>query len=317
MENETIILGYLEAVLGKGKNTARNNFSFFCPNGCHPTKHKLEVNLDTNQFNCWICGGEKNGYKGKNIYSLLKQANAPKSILNEIKPLSTKKSSSYNHIDIIQPKLDEKIQLPDEYKSLYITDKPTLIERHALVYLRQRDITQDDIIKYNIGYCATGKYKNRIIIPLYDKLGQLNYFEARSFDDSSLHYLKPNVTRDIIPNEYLINWNLPIILCEGAFDMIAIKRNAIPLLGKNIQTELMKRLVTNQVKKVYIAIDKDAIIKALQFCETLIQADKEVYLVEMTDKDPSQLGHELFTELTQTIQPLTYSGLLKYKLNKL
>ncbi len=38
-----------------------------------------------------------------------------------------------------------------------------------------------------------------------------------------------------IPFEIFINWNSPIIRCEGMFDAISIKRNAIPLLGKNIQ----------------------------------------------------------------------------------
>ena len=41
--------------------------------------------------------------------------------------------------------------------------------------------------------------------------------------------------------------------------MMAIKRNVIPLLGKNIQDKLKKKLVTSQVQKIYIALDKDAI----------------------------------------------------------
>lgn len=309
--NEEILLGYLEAVLGKGKQTARNNYSFICPNGCVSPKHKLEVNIDTGQFQCWVCSGDNGGYKGKSIYNLLKQAKAPKSILNEIKPLQiTTHKDTYVPVD----KPTESIQLPEEYKSLYNIDKPNLIERHAFVYLKQRGITQEDIIKYNIGYCASGKYKNRIIIPLYDKDGHLIYFEARSFDDNLLHYLKPEFPRDIIPNEYFINWNLPIIICEGAFDMIAIKRNVIPLLGKNIQPELMKKIVRSQVKKVYVVLDKDAFKKAMKFCEELMKMDKEVYFVEMIDKDPSKMQFEAFTEYIQTIQPLTYSKLLEYKL---
>ena len=47
---------------------------------------------------------------------------------------------------------------------------------------------------------------------------------------------------------------MPIILCEGLFDALAIKRNAIPLLGKNIQNNLMKKIVTSVVDKIYIAL---------------------------------------------------------------
>ena len=316
MEEQNILLGYLEAVLGKSKSTARNNHSFMCPNGCHPSKHKLEINLDTGQFQCWICGGEKGGFKGKGIYNLLKQAKASKKILDEVKTLQpvneTKKQSSTEHKSTV-----DTISLPSEYKPLYNITNPSLIERHALVYLRGRGIYDEDIIKYNIGYCAEGKYKNRVIIPIYDKKGRLNYFVARSFDDSSLAYLNPQLSRDIIPNEYLINWNLPIILCEGIFDAIAIKRNVIPLLGKNIQNALMKKIVTSQVKKIYICLDKDAFKKALQFCEELLREDKEVYLIEMDDKDPSKMGFESFTRLIQTIESLTYSKIMEYKLSKI
>ena len=111
-----------------------------------------------------------------------------------------------------------------------------------------------------------------------------------------------------------INWNSPLVLCEGPFDAIAIKRNAIPLLGKNIQTNLMKKIVSSKVEKLYIALDSDAMKSALKFCETFMNEGKEVHLIEMDDKDPSELGFERFTELIQKSVPLTLSGLLSRKL---
>jgi chaperonin GroEL (HSP60 family) len=105
------------------------------------------------------------------------------------------------------------------------------------------------------------------------------------------------------------------VLCEGLFDAIAIKRNAIPLLGKSIEPNLMKRIVTSAIDKIYIALDKDAIKKALDFCEQLINEGKEVYLVEMDDKDPSEMGFKAFLSLIQTVDPLSADKLLKYKLS--
>ncbi len=111
-----------------------------------------------------------------------------------------------------------------------------------------------------------------------------------------------------------VNWNLPIILCEGPFDAIAIKRNAVPLFGKNIQSNLMKKLVESKIQKIYIALDNDAIKQALDFCEQLINIGKEVYLVEMQGKDPSEMGFENFTKLVQTVSPLTQYSLMEKKL---
>ena len=41
---------------------------------------------------------------------------------------------------------------------------------------------------------------------------------------------------------------------------------------------------------------------------------KEVYFVDMQDKDPSEMGFENFTKLIQTTTPMTYSSLLEHKL---
>jgi hypothetical protein len=42
--------------------------------------------------------------------------------------------------------------------------------------------------------------------------------------------------------------------------------------------------------------------------------DKEVYLVDLDDKDPSEMRFENFTNLIQTVQPLTFSNLFEKKL---
>ena len=155
-----------------------------------------------------------------------------------------------------------------------------------------------------------------IIIPSYNSEGNLNYFISRNFNkNSSLKYKNPPISKDIIGLELLINWNTPIILCEGMFDAIAIKRNAVPLLGKLIQPSLMKKLITSSVKKIYIALDKDALKEALQFCEQLINEGKEVYLVDLDGKDPSELGFKHFTELISNTYPLTFSKLFEKKIN--
>jgi hypothetical protein len=143
-----------------------------------------------------------------------------------------------------------------------------------------------------------------------------NYFISRSFKkDSFVKFKNPNISRDIIANELFINWDLPIIICEGMFDALAIKRNVIPLLGKNIQNSLMKKLITSKVKKIYIALDKDAIKQSVKFCEDLMNEGKEVYLVKIDEKDPSELGFNKFTELIQNINPLNYFDLMEVKLS--
>ena len=67
-----------------------------------------------------------------------------------------------------------------------------------------------------------------------------------------------------------INWNEPIVLVEGVFDAIAIRNNAIPLLGKFPSKTLVMRLVEKKVKKIYIALDEDARKDAIKLSKFLI-----------------------------------------------
>jgi hypothetical protein len=157
---------------------------------------------------------------------------------------------------------------------------------------------------------------NIVVIPSYNSNGELNYFTARSFEkDPYIKYRNPEASRDIVPFELFINWNLPITLCEGPFDAMAIKRNVIPLFGKNIQPALMKKIVGSKVEKIYIALDDDAMEQAFKFCDILLNAGKEVYLVELDGKDPSELGFEKFTKLIQKVSPLTQYTLMEKKIS--
>ena len=303
-----LLVTLVNSVLGSGKSTARNNYAYHCP-FCHHHKPKLEVNLTENRegknpWHCWACD-----VRGTTIYSLFKQIKVDSNKYGELKSL-VKTSKSIKETQVVS-----SVSLPNEFISLSTGDLNDISARHARAYLKSRNISKYDIIKYNIGYCKSGLYNNMIIIPTYNKEGQLNYFTARSFEkEPYIKYRNPSASRDIIPNEHLINWNIPIVLCEGLFDAIAIKRNAIPLLGKNIQSSLMKKIVTSLVDKIYIALDRDAIKQALKFCEKLMAEGKEVYLVDLQDKDPSEMGFENFTKLIQTTQPLTYYNLLERKL---
>jgi hypothetical protein len=307
MINQSLV-ALTNSVLGSGKSTARGNYAYHCPL-CHHTKPKLEINMSENPkgenpWHCWVCDK-----KGKKLYQLFKSIEVPPNVMSELRTI----------VKYVGPEtkfqVEEKLALPKEFQLLDNIHPSNITARHAAAYLKSRGITEDDILKYGIGYCEGGRYANMIIIPSYDVKGILNYFTGRSFQkEPSVKYRNPSVSRDIVPFELFINWDLPLILCEGPFDAISIKRNVIPLLGKNIQSNLMKKIVMSSVEKIYIALDRDAQKQALNFCEKLMNEGKEVYLVDMQDKDPSEMGFANFTNLIQETPPLTFSGLLEKKL---
>ena len=313
MEN-TALLFLVESVLGKGQSTSKGNYSFKCP-FCSHHKNKLEVSLRTtskreNFWHCWVCNA-----KGKTLLSLFKKIKAPQDKINELNILIVP-SKKEDHIS------SNNLELPKEFISLSqdVENRVAQIEaKHALKFLKSRGITEDDIIKYNIGFCKEGKYQYRIIIPSYDEYGKLNYFMARDYKEPSLKkYLNPPVSaKDVIGWELYINWDAPIILVEGMFDALTIKRNVIPLFGKVIHGKLMEKLVKSSVNRIYIALDNDARRDALKQAEMLMSYGKEVYMVEMEGKDANEIGFENFLNTLEQTIPLNFQSLLEKKLQLL
>jgi len=301
------LLGSVENLLGKSHKRARENYAFHCP-FCNHRKPKLEINMHTNEegknyWECWVCQS-----RGTTIRSLLKQLKTPRDQAADI--LKYLPKGTY-----VEYKGLEAVTLPEEFQPLYGASTTSVIANKVRKYLYERGLTDNDFIKYDIGYCTDGDFGGRIIIPSYSTSGQLNYYVGRSHDGNYFKYKNPEASKDIIFFENLINWTQPIILCEGAFDAIAIRRNAIPILGKAISEALYKKIISSPLEDVYIALDLDAKITALKIAEQLLNQGKRIFIINLQSKDPSEMGFEAFTKLVQIAEELDFSSLILHKLD--
>ena len=137
---------------------------------------------------------------------------------------------------------------------------------------------------------------------------------GRAYYDTEYKHKNPNASKDIVGFELHINWNMPIILVEGAFDAIAIKRNAIPLFGKTISNTLKKRIVEKGVKEIYICLDQDARKQALEAAEYFMANGLKVYFVDLTESDPSELGFKQIKYEIEHTSMLTSEKLMEQKI---
>ena len=302
----SFLLGSIENILGKSNKRSRDNYAFHCP-FCNHRKPKLEINMATNDegknfWECWVCKT-----RGQSIFSLLRQLKVPKVEANEVLKY-VKRGKKYEY------KNTEVAELPKEFQLLYSASSTSIIANKVKKYLYERGLTDNDFIKYSIGYTTGGDYGGRIIIPSYSSSNRLNYFVGRTYERAYFKYKNPETSKDIVFFENLINWNQPIILCEGAFDAIAIRRNAVPILGKSLSPSLLKKIITSKLKDIYIALDKDAQKDALEIAENLLNLGKRVFLVDLKQKDPSEMGFEAFTRLIQSADELDLSSLMLHKM---
>jgi hypothetical protein len=125
-------------------------------------------------------------------------------------------------------------------------------------YIISRGYTDELLKEYNIGFCLEGKYKQRVVVPLYDKKGNIIYFSTRSYTGAKQKYLNPDTDKDdLIFNENRIDWEKPIYITEGVFDGLPIPNHFL-LLGKSLSEFKWKAIYDNAKSDIVIALDPDA-----------------------------------------------------------
>lgn len=322
--NNDKLLEFLYSILGPYRQFAKNEYYFICPFCVRgDSKKKLAINLDgtdTKRFQHWHCWRD-DSHKGGNLFTLLKRMSKSQNLIGDLKIILKSYGITYD-IENLEPHLFDKkeeerksiIELPNAFNSFVkVSDSPEYL--NAMSYILKRNITGPDIVKNNIGYCESGPFQGYVIIPSYSDDMMLNYFVARRYYPNGMRYKNPNASKNIVFNELHINWNLPIVLCEGVFDALAIKRNAIPLLGKTIQSALRTKIIEKGVSRIYICLDKDALKNTVRYIEEFIKNGIEVYYVDLPGKDPSDIGFETMCNLIKKSSKMDFESLLTMKLS--
>jgi len=234
---------------------SNEEYLFKCPH-CNHHKNKFSVNIEKNVYKCWICDA-----RGKSLFRIIRRFGDFKQ-QEKWKELSGKKENleDINFLFEKEEKQEQReiiLELPENFRTL---TRPSNSRSHraALRYLTSRGIDKEDILRWKIGYCDSGKFRDRIIIPSFNEDGDLNYYIARTFSDAYKRYLNPSVSRDIVFNELYVDFSEEVMIVEGAFDAIKSK-NAVPILGSTIRetSKLFRRIVQNDTP-VLLALDPDA-----------------------------------------------------------
>lgn len=247
-------------------------------------KFNLEINTKRKQFKCWKCDSPKfSGSLGRLIRMYGSR------IDYEVYKSYAGIYNGENFEEDFEPVL---LKLPEEM--ILFSDMNILNPLHFEAYnylINVRGLSRKYIIDKRFGFCVSGKYRNRIIIPSYDCYGNVNYFVARTYDPKmkKQKYMNPNVDKNkIIFNEGIINWDFTVFLVEGGFDVTSLPSNTIPLLGKNISPVLFQKL--NKMKpNVVILLDPDAYSSSVELYYTLhaiyVDCEERVRLVKLPTED--------------------------------
>jgi len=284
----------------------------------------------------WFVKNYKNlkmGERGVKDYLIKKYRkiddNTAKDLKERIKTIVDRNEESQEIINC------KRIELQKEFRFL---NKKTEHSEKFFKYLYERGIDGNKIKRFKFCYAISGKYKNRVILPIFDS-GDFVYFMARDITDtSSKKYLNPtreevlgNGTGRLLFNYDFLREGDTSVVTEGTFNCLHnVKKNYVlnAVFGKIIGAQQLEKLKKKKVKKIILAYDndkyfKDSILKSYNFivrksdipCE-VIDWDKYKWVFDEKknkERPPKDFGelYKVYKEL-----PLYTSSYRDYIVNK-
>lgn len=259
------------------------NVEVSCPNPkckSHKTsKLKLIIQVETQQFNCWVCG-----VSGVGVSKLA----------NKYFPhLASESARVFGRFDKKnlpkEQQVDFDLELPKEFVFLgenFDSKDPDI--KRCIKYAKSRGLSDRDIWYFKLCAVPTGRFRNRIIMPSFDQDGSLNYYVTRSiFKDSKMKYINSKVPKkNIIFNEINIKWDKELTLVEGPFDLTKANENSTCLLGCSLKEEqtLFKKIVKNNTP-ICLALDPDVKQKAIKIATLLSSYGIQVRMLDVNGYD--------------------------------
>lgn len=281
----------------------------FCPSHDPDRKGKLYVNIDKKTVFCQRCR------YGKGIDTIQFICDVEGcSRAEAIRKLVSSISHSYGSLDSLIERLieldeqdqqlsvfaeQEEVSLPPKAVQLFKGKRQT---QRAERYLIRRGLSRAQLKRHTFFYCGSGKYKNRLVIPLYID-GRLVHWVARDLSGKRVKYRTPP---GVNQSFYFFNWDRAkihkrVVVVEGVFDFFAVERARLPCVvsyGKGLsdrQAELLSRF-----EEVVMLYDSEATYWAYKASDAIV--GPRVRIAKLSSGDPGDfLKRGNFNELRRLI----------------
>jgi DNA primase len=242
-------------------------------------KKKLTIRLDNDSHHCWVCD-----LRGRTLESTLKKYK-PK-YLQEYQERFLKKKLK---IADQKAEVEETVVLPKHFKLLAIKENRTDPDVKAVYnYAASRGLSNRDIWYFKLGACSTGRFRRRLIMPSFDKNGELNYLVARTIDsENKFKYLNAKVAKkNVIFNEINVDWSQELVLVEGPMDLTKCTPNAACLLGSQFnESYALFQAIIRHSTPVLLALDSDMALKSQKIAKKLMSYGINVRVLSLNEHD--------------------------------
>lgn len=167
--------------------------------------------------------------------------------------------------------------------------------RRAVKYLLSRGVSIQQAKKHRIGFCMMGKFRGRVVFPIYDE-NKFAGYTARTFLPES----QPKWLHSAgLKAAYTAGWRRKkeVILVEAVLDALVLERwlggdvDVVALLGTHLSDYKSRWVEPYQVVTLWLDADHAGRKAAVEIASELHEQGRGVQLVQAAE-DPSDLTHE-------------------------
>ncbi len=253
-----------------GNNVAKGNVNVQCPwCGSEDQSQHLGIQLKSGMWGCW----RNKQHRGRKLFILLSKLTGlsqqeARRATGEGARRAVQQGDMERAVQGLGGPLDDDqhstgaavLQLSDTFRKMYSRKIKYKAEKRFTRYLMEDrgfdEIHLRSLVKiYDLHYCVTGDFENRIIIPVYENGKLMTYLGRSIYADAALRYRalekekSVKQVKDCIYNyDRAMRGGETLVLVEGAFDVMKVdyygkpKLRAVGLFNMNLEASQIELL---------------------------------------------------------------------------
>jgi len=252
-----------------GVKVSRNGSHYNCrcalcgDSSSSQSKRRFNLNYNNGEpiYHCFNCSDDRASGNFIKLYSLIKGVS-----YDEAKKEFRKFNSDSIKKSLYQTKpKKKKLDIPPVVYHNYITGDCVTIDSNVegVVLNAYKDKLKEFIASRNthghrLLIAHKGRYKGRVIIPIYDVVGNILFFQGRAINKDPRKYDNPPVEKSyIILNNDNFDKNKHIVVTEGIFDALSVGNQGTTCLGASVNDEFINQIIHKTDAGVILALDND------------------------------------------------------------
>lgn len=320
-------------VLDKQPNAQRSggNLVVVCPRCEKPKMWVLVVDRDDVRAPAWRCFSSECGDAGRTALSLVRRMEDC-NLFSAFEMIARFQKGNQPIIDLrrlVEDRLAGEVEVWSEEGELIPLPSQFIPVRadHSWsdlpAYFRERGIGPKKALRYGIGWCESGYFRNRLVVPV-TRGDDVVFFVARYMarkppmcrapdlpcrrcggTDEHRCLKKTLYPKGAKPGRYLFNYDRArhcetIRIVEGVLDAVHVGRSAVATFGTSVSQYQLELLMKTAAREVVIMWDRDAIAKAWDLAVRLADLWR-VRVVELPDdRDPDEHTREALSEMERS-----------------